>query len=139
MVIKKHFDSGLELNMSFDSKVYVLTDNSSTGKTYLFNILRRYFEEIGVDYSVIDFKDVLRVDFSDDYVVKQCQMYPIIALDNADLYMTPDLFSRIDNLGNTILISIKDEFLLRPFKVQSKLHSYEEVDLFFEDNKLEVL
>ena len=73
-----------------------------------------------------------REDFSDDYIVKQCKMYDLIALDNADLYMHPDLFRRINNLGNIILLSIKDEFLMFPFYGQDfSDYNYKYEDLFF--------
>ena len=140
MKINKKFSNDIEINMSLDNKVYIISDDSATGKSFLFKLLRKYCSENHIKYLLLDYNDLDKPDFSDDFVVSQCSMYDLVALDNADLYMNPDLFKRLNGLGNIILISIKDEFLMFPFHMNDKFdYNYEFVDVFFERNKIEVI
>ena len=93
--IDQTFSNGLRLSLNLNSGVYVITDDSATGKSYLFKILKRYCKEHDIKYRLIDYNDVDSVDFSTDYVKSQCDKYDVIALDNADMYMEPGLYSSI--------------------------------------------
>lgn len=92
------------INISIDllDKICVFYDMSGTGKTFLFTILKSYFQVTKTSYISIDYSnyEVLNnYDFSGDTKV--------IILDNADLYMTGDMFSKLEKSNKLVIMSIK--------------------------------
>lgn len=94
--------SSINISIDLSDKICVFYDMSGTGKTFLFDILKSYFLVTKTSYISIDYSnyEVLNnYDFSDDT--------KIIMLDNADLYMTGDMFSKLEKSNKLVIMSIK--------------------------------
>ena len=100
--------NGVDFDVSFTDKVNVFRGSSGTGKTFLFNVISAYCAKNNISHAYIDYKTVLTDDI--DLILSHCKGKDIVILDNADLYLTPDLFQSIRDLGCTIILSKKTTF-----------------------------
>lgn len=100
--------NGVEFNISFIDKINIIKGSSGTGKTFLFNTIASYCVSNKISYALIDYKIVASGDES--LILSHCRNKSLIILDNADLYLTSELFNNIINLKLTIILSIKATF-----------------------------
>ena len=101
--MKIDFNYGsIDVKVDLKDKICVFYDMSGTGKTFLFTMLKSYFLDTGISFISVDYtnyKILNGCDFSDDTEV--------IILDNADLYMTGDMFSKLEKSNKSVIMSIK--------------------------------
>ena len=101
--MKIDFNYGsIEVKADLKDKICVFFDMSGTGKTFLFTMLKSYFLDAGISFISVDYasyKILDGYDFSDDTKV--------VILDNADLYMTSDMFSKLEKSNKLVIMSIK--------------------------------
>lgn len=95
--------SSLDVSVDFVDKICVFYDMSGTGKTFLFTMLKEYFLNkkipfIGINYS--NYRILDNYDFSSNIKV--------FILDNADLYMNEDMFSKLEKSNKLVIMSIKN-------------------------------
>ena len=107
MILEKNMsDVILDINIA-DTGLFILPDDSSTGKTYLTKLL-----------SHLDSNDVLVVTYDKDKDIMNLKLnkalnsdtVKLICMDRADLYITNDLLNQIQNKAKncTILIDLKN-------------------------------
>ena len=101
--MKIDFNYGsIEVKADLKDKICVFFDMSGTGKTFLFTMLKSYFLDAGISFISVDYTSYKILDgynFSDDTKV--------VILDNADLYMTSDMFSKLEKSNKLVIMSIK--------------------------------
>lgn len=124
----------VEVKVHFKNKVNFLNSTSGTGKSFLFTILGEYYSDKGVSFVLVNAgsipKNNIELEEKILGIVKDSQ---IICLDNADLYLT-------NNLYNNILRSCADSTLLISMHRTVRLHSEEKdvgfYTIIYEDDKL---
>lgn len=100
--------NGIDFDISFEDDINVIKGASGTGKTFLFNVISSYCTNNKISYAFIDYKFVASGDES--LILSHCMNKDIIILDNADLYLNPELFEQIKGVGATIILSKKSTF-----------------------------
>lgn len=110
--------NGIHFNVNFVDSLNVLKGASGTGKTFLFNTICSYCMLNKISYAYIDYTFVSSADTK--LIPEHCHDKDLIILDNADLYLTPQLFSKIRELDSTIILSKKTTFGLD----MSEAHMY---------------
>ena len=96
--------SNLNVEVNLQNKVTLLWDNSGTGKTFLFSILVSYFQENNIPFSLFDYKSSERDILS---ILKQKTPKDYLLFDNADLFMTNEIWDEIKSNSAYSIISIK--------------------------------
>lgn len=104
----KRVMGGISFDINFADKINVIKGASGTGKTFLFNMLSSYCSSNKISYAFIDYKFLASGD--EDLIFPHCLNKELIILDNADLYLTPELFDKIRNLNATVILSKKSTF-----------------------------
>lgn len=107
---------GLRVNANFQDRICVFHGDSGQGKSFLFDLVKTFCNDNKISCIMISSKnsDVLKkLDLTESSV---------FILDNADLYMSTDLFNKIKNSSSLFLISAKyltymDRFLIKQYKV----------------------
>ena len=115
MKIKENY-CGLEVEADLKDRVCVFHDDSGEGKSFLFGLVKTFCNDHKISCTMIDSKnsDVLKkLDLTES---------SIFILDNADLYMSRELFKKIKNSSSLFLISAKyltymDRFLIKQYKI----------------------
>lgn len=92
----------------FEDKVNVIRGNSGTGKTFMFSTIASYCMLNSIKYAYIDYNFVASNDT--DLIYQHCYDKDIIILDNADLYLDSELFSKLLSLNATIILSKKTTY-----------------------------
>ena len=106
-------DSDINLHIDVTDKIAILWSDSGTGKTFMFHMLESYFVTKGITYRKFDYN----VEGQDIEWIKQgIEKADIILLDNADLYMTRELFEYLKSSGKQAMISIKHTEKLGSFE-----------------------
>lgn len=108
---------GLKVEANLQDRVCVFHGDSGQGKSFLFDLIKTFCNDHKISCTMISSKnsDVLKkLDLTESSV---------FILDNADLYMSNVLFSKIKNSNSLFLISAKyftymDRFLIKQYKVQ---------------------
>lgn len=105
----------LSINVNFEGGINVLIGDSATGKSYLIELLYNYLSENGHNVELLDYKDRRKEigDLLDDFEKRGVE---IVLIDNADLLMTWDLFERISEYKYTVIVSLKDRFMVSGIK-----------------------
>lgn len=96
--------NGLLIDIKLFKHITFLLGNSGTGKTFLFSVLIGYFMSNSITYGFLDFNT--NPDNALD-VIKAYNNVEFILLDNADLYMTKELWEYINSAKNYFIISMK--------------------------------
>lgn len=99
---------GIVYNINFTDRINVIKGASGTGKTFLFNTLASYFVNNKIPYALIDYRFLATGD--KDLIYPHCLNKKVIILDNADLYLTKELFDKIKDSDATIILSKKSTF-----------------------------
>ena len=100
MKIDFNYDS-INVQADLIDNICVFCDKSGTGKTFLFSILECYFEYEDIKYcsfNYLNYRALENYDFSGAEVV---------ILDNADLYMSEELFNRLEKSNKLEVMSIR--------------------------------
>lgn len=100
--------NGVDFDINFKDRINVIKGASGTGKTFLFNMISSYCTSNKIPYAFIDYKFLASGD--EDLIFYHCRNKKLIILDNADLYLTSELFNKIRNLNATIILSKKSTF-----------------------------
>lgn len=106
-------NSDINLHIDITDKIALFWDNSGTGKTFMFHMLESYFVANGITYRKFDY-NVENQDI--EWIKRGLQKADIILLDNADLYMTRELFEYLKSSGKQVIISIKHTEKLGSFE-----------------------
>ena len=80
----------ISLNINLVDMVAILLDDSGTGKTFMFQMLASYCVINKIPYEKFDYSSENKDLEWFKYTMRNAN---IVIMDNADLYMTPDLFS----------------------------------------------
>lgn len=121
LIIRETIDDRL-VDVKFDGKLNILKGNSATGKSYLMHLIYSYIRErknrvIGwLDYKDRD-KDIKEI--LNHY---KSIGVSLILIDNADIFMTWELFNYLDKLGFTTIVSLKNTLLASGVKEQKSYH-----------------
>ncbi len=97
----------LHIDVDLKSKVSFFIGNSGEGKTFFFDLVKNYLLLNGVKFTAIDhnnYGDPSKLPI----VVSGSE---VVILDNADLYLTPELLEKIKAVSNSMLISIKNRYM----------------------------
>lgn len=94
--------SRLNIKVSISDRIAVFFDDSATGKTYLFGILRKKLIMEGEKVIFVNSESMRTKDGSDIVLNSD-----VVILDNADLYLTDELFDRIMKCKALVLLSVK--------------------------------
>ena len=84
------------------TKVCHFTENSGTGKTWLFNLLLVYCEMNGISHILVNYANASAPVSS---LIDACSGKQMIFLDNADLYDSDTILSELRNQDGIILVS----------------------------------
>lgn len=96
--------SGLLIDVNLMNRLTILLGDSGSGKTFLFSALTSYFILNGINYGFLDYN--ISKDNALD-IVKLYKDAEFILLDNADLYMTKELWQYISNAKSYFIIELK--------------------------------
>lgn len=118
--------SSYKLDVSFDTTVSALVDDSGTGKTFLFKLLLSYSEKRGIKTFLCN---STLADKPKDILLDLCKTSDLILLDNADLYLDNDFLSDIKALEKQTIICIKNTYKLNMQGVGIYCLSYENREL----------
>lgn len=99
------------VNVEFHDKINLLYDDSGTGKSYMFTLIKTFCDINGKSCIFINYNNSPNFSDNKSQIAEWCSMckhYDIILLDNADIYLTPDILEELsENYNGIILISIK--------------------------------
>lgn len=96
---------GIHFDVKFSDKINIIRGESGTGKTFLLKTIESFCANNSIPYASIDHKFLASNDV--DLIYMHCINKDIILLDNADLYLTPELFNKILSLNKTVIMSKK--------------------------------
>ena len=101
---KRYSTLNIEANVDFEDNVAIIKDNSGTGKTFLFKIIASHCAVNHIKYTLFNYnhKDVSLSTFK-----QGVSDADVVIMDNADLYMTPELFEYLKKCGKQVILSIK--------------------------------
>ena len=99
---------GINFDVNFTDRINLLKGASGTGKTFLLNALASYCTDNKIKYAFINYKFL--ATRGESSIFAPCLNEELILLDNADLYLTPELFDEIRSLDATIIMSMKTTF-----------------------------
>lgn len=100
----KELINGVYFDVNFIDKINIIKQLSGTGKTFLFKTMNEYCKLYDISCLYCDYRFA---DFSEQKIFSLCEDYEMIILDNADLYLTTDLFTSLQELNKFIIVSIK--------------------------------
>lgn len=103
-ISKVYSTLNINAHIEFKDNVAVIIDNSGTGKTFMFKIIASYCVVNHIKYTLFNYN---HKEYSFDTFKKCIDDTDIIIMDNADLYMNPELFEYLKKCGKQIIISIK--------------------------------
>lgn len=98
--------SNINLSINITDKVAILLDESGTGKTFMFQMLASYCVINQIPFEKFDYGSENK-ELS--WFIQSMKNASIVIMDNADLYMTPELFEYLKSCGKQVIISIKHE------------------------------
>lgn len=106
-------DSNINLSINITDSVAILLDDSGTGKTFMFEMLESYFVAKGIAYKKFDYNSE---NEDTDWFIQGMRKANIVLLDNADLYMTKELFNYLKSSDKQVIMSIKHTEKLGSFE-----------------------
>jgi ABC-type ATPase involved in cell division len=100
---------GLQYDLQFKDDICFLLDNSGTGKTFLFSVLRNYCYSNDISCKVLDYNVI---GDSEEEIINSCKEHrDILIFDNADLYLSKNI---LENVNATLIIaSVKNAVKIR--------------------------
>lgn len=96
--------SDISLNINIADRVAIFLDGAGTGKTFMFQMLASYCVINNIPYEKFNYSSENK-DF--EWFKLSIKKADIVIMDNADLYMTPELFDYLKSCDKQVLISIK--------------------------------
>lgn len=96
----------VSLKVDFSDKINILTGDSGSGKTYLMSLITYKYADTDLSISCFDYK--LSLDKNKEDIIRVASNSDIVLLDNADLYMSRELFNILLKGKCTIIVSIKN-------------------------------
>lgn len=106
--IKKYY--GVEFDIELNDKICLFTGNSGTGKSFAMMAIHKYLVEHGVDVLYINYKNC---NYTVEQIIGLCSVNKVIIMDDADLYMTQELYNYIKLNCEQSLICLKDIYRIR--------------------------
>ena len=106
-------DSNINLSINITDSVAILLDDSGTGKTFMLEMLESYFVANGIAYKKFDYSSE---NEDTNWFIQGMQKANIVLLDNADLYMTKELFNYLKSSNKQVIMSIKHTEKLGSFE-----------------------
>lgn len=101
--------NGVHMNACFSNSVNFLCGDSGTGKTFLMHGIELYCANNGISCQYVDSRARGK---SEDYILSMCLGSDVVMLDNAALYLTPSLYTKLREHSKYLIISIKDRSAL---------------------------
>ena len=106
-------DSNINLSINITDSVAILLDDSGTWKTFMLEMLESYFVANGIAYKKFDYSSE---NEDTNWFIQGMQKANIVLLDNADLYMTKELFNYLKSSNKQVIMSIKHTEKLGSFE-----------------------
>lgn len=106
-------DSNINLSINITDSVAILLDDSGTGKTFMLEMLESYFVANGIAYKKFDYSSE---NEDTKWFIQGMQKANIVLLDNADLYMTKELFNYLKSSNKQVIMSVKHTEKLGSFE-----------------------
>lgn len=99
---------GTVVDVELPKGLSLIFQDSGTGKSYMFQLLKSYFVGNGVPCALIDYHILQSLSDNDAIILAMCKGQRIVFLDNADLYITDDLIQQICSEVPYVMMSKKD-------------------------------
>ena len=99
---------GVSFDINLEGSINILTGDSGSGKSFLCRAIQSYHKFIEdipcvyIDYNILDLRD------DEDFILSVCKNVKLVTLDNADLYLTPELLRKLKEMCETIIVCVKD-------------------------------
>lgn len=100
--------NGVMFKVHFKHKINVIKGSSGTGKSFLFSELLQKCNRDNVPAVLIDYRVLTSSNVH--LIEAMCKGKQVVLLDNADLYLTSELFDKIRSMDNVIVMSKKTTF-----------------------------
>lgn len=112
------------INASFCERVNVLKDNSGTGKSFLFDLLRagarmQNCSLYNLKFGLIDYNTILNTSSTVNNIIEVCKDKDVILMDNADLYLTRNLMQELLIKFPNLMFIISIKFLHSILNIES--------------------
>jgi DNA replication protein DnaC len=104
---------GIAVEADFKDHINILFGHSGTGKSFLFSVLSNFFRRQGLACTYVNYGQVKSIEG----ILKGIDNLDVLMLDNADLYMSREIFSILVNCRATVIMSIKSMKDVRRDKV----------------------
>lgn len=96
---------GTLFDVTFTEGVTIIKDDSGTGKSFLFDTLIGELRERGIIFKFLDYRSR---ENARDILLDLDSECSVVILDNADLYLTKDIFRHLKDTVKYALIVTKD-------------------------------
>ena len=103
LLIQDNFN-GLSVNIHIISGISVFQQDSGTGKTFLFKVIKAFSVIEGWACHYFDYQTK---DLDEDMIIDICKTMDVVCFDSADLYFTPSLVESLKTLSCIVLASLK--------------------------------
>lgn len=121
--------NGININVKFNKGITYLRGYSGTGKTLLLSAVELYCRNQDIRCYLFDYHVQ---DLSKEQICVMCSGMQVLLLDNADLYLTPDLLRELQ-CASYVIISMKNLLGFDLFSATSCLVHYNNRQLTLEE------
>lgn len=104
MKIKLRFND-IDVEVELSAGINMLSGDSGTGKTLLMQAVELYCAENKIKYTFLNYRNR---DNSIEQLLTLCDKSEVIIIDNADLFISEKLVSKLKEKSKYLLISLKD-------------------------------
>ena len=101
---------GVEFDIELKDKICLFDGYSGTGKSFAMMAIHKYLVEQGVDVLYINYENC---NYTVEQMIGLCSVNKVIIMDDADLYMTQELYNYIKLNCEQSLICLKDIYRIR--------------------------
>lgn len=96
-------NNNISVDVNFNKGINFLIGSSGSGKTFLLKSIVLFCKLKNISYVKIDYTS----DLNEDIILLSCKEKEVILLDNADLYLSPNMYNKIKSLNSIVIISKK--------------------------------
>jgi chromosomal replication initiation ATPase DnaA len=96
--------NGINIDVSINSGVNILSGDSGTGKTLLMQAVELYCLQNDIKYTFLNYRCNGK---NDEQIEALCKNSDLILIDNADLFINEELLSKLRDSSKYILMSLK--------------------------------
>ena len=115
---------GVSVDAKIIEGISILRGHSGTGKTFFMEAAYAYCQDNNISCIMMDYKSR---NLDAESIKNTCKNMDVVLLDNADLYLTPNLLKDIIKTSKYILICIRHEVNYRKFGRYYYIVKYEDL------------